>query len=55
LDDDGNKVFRSDGESGFRSWQAPLPEGWELCDCGWRPDLGAHYAQWREKGYQALA
>ena len=24
-------------------WVAPDPR-WKLCDCGWRPDLGPHYA-----------
>jgi hypothetical protein len=21
------------------------PDGWSVCRCGWRPDLGAHYSQ----------
>jgi hypothetical protein len=32
------------GEGGFRQfWVAPS-ERWRLCQCGWRPDLGPHYA-----------
>jgi hypothetical protein len=35
------------GERGFR-WFAVdgrPGHGWKLCPCGWRPDLGVHYAQ----------
>ena len=32
------------GEGGFhRFWVMPS-ERWRLCQCGWRPDLGPHYA-----------
>jgi hypothetical protein len=31
------------GAKGFRFF-AVAPSGlWVVCDCGWRPDLGAHY------------
>ena len=29
--------------SGFRAWlSAPNPKRWEVCDCGWAPELGQH-------------
>ena len=33
------------GERGFR-WFSALPKAtdWKVCPCGWRPDLGTHYA-----------
>jgi hypothetical protein len=41
--------------NGFRYWCTPKPPaGWKLCPCGWRPELGVHYANpghagwWRE-------
>ena len=37
------------GVKGFRRfWVAPDPK-WKLCECGWRPELGAHYSQLAEK------
>ncbi len=34
------------GERGFRRfWVVPDQEGWAACECGWRPDLGRHYAR----------
>jgi len=35
---------RNLGEGGFRAWLAE-PDAPRLirCDCGWAPDLGAHY------------
>ena len=33
----------------------PASEEWEVCPCGWRPELGTHYAKaghvqwWREQ------
>jgi hypothetical protein len=53
--DNGDKVYRAHGDGGFRRWQGPLLDGFELCDCGWRPDLGPHYSRWREGGQQAFA
>ena len=32
------------GENGFRSFWVMPSERWRLCQCGWRPDLGPHYA-----------
>ena len=36
------------GENGFRVFYMPsiktVAEGWLRCPCGWRPDLGVHYA-----------
>ena len=33
------------GLNGFRYFVVRTPaEGWEVCPCGWRPDLGVHYA-----------
>ena len=45
----------SHNRNGFRYWcpQKP-PPGWKVCPCGWRPELGVHYASpkdvswWRE-------
>ena len=34
------------GENGFRQfWVSPPGDGWSICQCGWRPDLGPHYAR----------
>ena len=33
------------GINGFRWFSMPLEPGWEVCPCGWRPDLGVHYAR----------
>ena len=31
--------------NGFRRFWVPPNQGnWKLCECGWRPDLGPHYA-----------
>jgi hypothetical protein len=30
------------GARGFRAWWAQPGAEFVLCDCGWRPDLGAH-------------
>ena len=36
------------GTNGFRWFSVRLPApGWAVCPCGWRPDLGTHYA-WTE-------
>ena len=34
------------GVNGFRRFWVPpeKKDGWRLCDCGWRPDLGSHYS-----------
>jgi hypothetical protein len=38
-------VDQRHGWQGFRRfWIPPDEEGWRLCQCGWRPDLGPHYA-----------
>jgi len=41
--------------NGFRYWCADKPPaGWKVCPCGWKPELGVHYANpryvaaWRE-------
>ena len=33
------------GSRGSRAWLAPTTERdrYELCDCGWAPELGTHY------------
>ena len=31
------------GTRGFRAWTEPLREGLMPCECGWAPELGAHY------------
>jgi hypothetical protein len=43
------------GQNGFRWFVVQKPaRGWRVCPCGWRPDLGVHYALsehvswWRE-------
>jgi hypothetical protein len=34
------------GQNGFRwFWVPPDVEGWSVCNCVWRPDLGPHYAR----------
>jgi hypothetical protein len=35
------------GENGFRWFvvDGRPGHGWKLCPCGWRPDLGVHYAE----------
>ena len=33
------------GVNGFRRFWVPPDPKWKLCDCGWRPDLGPHYAR----------
>jgi hypothetical protein len=35
------------GTRGFRYfWLDPArAAGWEVCHCGWRPELGVHYAR----------
>jgi hypothetical protein len=41
------------GWKGFRRlWISPKKkkkDGWKLCKCGWRPDLGPHYSGLAEK------
>ena len=40
-------VNQAHGVNGFRvMWIPPewRVEGWRACNCGWRPDLGTHYA-----------
>jgi hypothetical protein len=32
------------GANGFRWFSMILGPGWAKCPCGWRPDLGEHYA-----------
>lgn len=32
------------GANGFRWFSIMQGGGWEKCPCGWRPDLGEHYA-----------
>jgi hypothetical protein len=33
------------GTNGFRWFCVKLPaRRWQVCPCGWRPDLGVHYA-----------
>jgi hypothetical protein len=32
------------GVRGFRWFSAVAGGDWEQCPCGWRPDLGTHYA-----------
>ena len=31
------------GSHGFRAWLQAQDEHLEPCDCGWTPELGAHY------------
>jgi len=42
-------VDQRHGVRGFRRfWISPEKQeqdGWKLCECGWRPDLGPHYAR----------
>ena len=39
----------------FQLLSGPAREEWEVCPCGWRPELGKHYAKaghvqwWREQ------
>jgi hypothetical protein len=33
-----------DGTHGFRYFYRADVSGWTLCHCGWRPELGVHYA-----------
>jgi hypothetical protein len=41
--------------TGLRTTWDPASEEWEVCPCGWRPELGKHYAKaghvqwWREQ------
>jgi hypothetical protein len=35
------------GVNGFRYFWIASREGWKLCRCGWRPDLGPHYSKMR--------
>jgi hypothetical protein len=46
------------GANGFRRFWIPpqwIRQGWSKCPCGWRPDLGTHYANsdhvawWKEE------
>ena len=39
-------VDQRHGQNGFRRFWVPpeKKDGWRLCDCGWRPDLGPHYS-----------
>ena len=32
------------GTNGFRWFSVKAGGGWKPCPCGWRPDLGRHYA-----------
>jgi len=32
------------GTNGFRWFSVKAGGHWKLCPCGWRPDLGPHYA-----------
>jgi hypothetical protein len=32
------------GLKGFRAFYAPRADGYAECPCGWRPELGVHYA-----------
>jgi hypothetical protein len=37
-------VDQKHGWNGFRLfWVPPADDRWTECQCGWRPDLGAHY------------
>lgn len=40
------------GTNGFRVWVATREKGVALCPCGWRSDLGKHYAR---RSYAAFA
>ena len=43
-------VDQRHGWQGFhRFWIPPDEEGWSVCSCGWRPDLGPHYSKLAEK------
>src|SRR3954468_15655390 len=38
------------GKRDFRAWLVTGDEGpYELCSCGWAPELGEHFAAWRER------
>ena len=37
------------GVNGFRRFWVPPSGRWQLCSCGWRPDLGPHYSGLAEK------
>jgi hypothetical protein len=43
------------GDAGFMAmWISPQKvkeERWAQCYCGWRPDLGAHYRDPKDKGH----
>lgn len=40
------------GSRGFRRFWVPPSKKWKLCKCGWRPDLGPHYALYpNQKAY----
>jgi len=51
-----HKARTLNGINGFRWWSiATPPPHFDVCPCGWRPELGVHYAAadhvkwWREK------
>jgi hypothetical protein len=44
----------SHGLNGFRRFWIPpqwIGHGWSKCPCGWRPDLGTHYATTAHVGW----
>jgi hypothetical protein len=46
---------RLNSDAGFKAmWVSPhrvREERWPRCYCGWRPDLGAHYRNPKDKGH----
>jgi hypothetical protein len=36
-------VARRQGTRGSRYWLRPPSDRFEVCDCGWAPELGEHY------------
>ena len=39
---------RRKGGLGFRAFWVPWGSKWEVCHCGWRPDLGEHHREREE-------
>jgi hypothetical protein len=40
------------GANGFRYFVTSRSSDWEECPCGWRPELGKHYAEPAHVKYQ---
>ena len=42
------RVGTRKGGLGFRAFWVPWEAKWEVCHCGWRPDLGKHHRERKE-------